>query len=69
MPAFSKHAGQVSSAADELNVDLEAERLYAMVDGLAVHAVVRPERATDDLLTSVLTLHLDSLARNINGPA
>ena len=48
-------------AAPGLDVDLEAKRLYAMVDGLAVHAVVRPERAPSDLVASVLTRHLDSL--------
>jgi AcrR family transcriptional regulator len=50
-------------AAAGLDVDLEAELLYAVVDGLAVHAVVRPERATDDLVAAVLTLHLDGLCR------
>jgi AcrR family transcriptional regulator len=45
----------------ELNIDLEAERLYAVIDGLAMHAVVRPERVTDDLLDAVLKRHLDDL--------
>lgn len=50
-------------AAPGLDGDLEAELLYAVVDGLAVHAVVRPERATDDLVAAVLARHLDGLCR------
>lgn len=50
-------------AAPGLDADLEAELLYAVVDGLAVHAVVRPERATDDLVAAVLARHLDGLSR------
>lgn len=44
-----------------LDVDLEAERLYALVDGLALHAVARPERATERLITTVLSRHLEDL--------
>jgi AcrR family transcriptional regulator len=50
-------------AAPGLDVDLEAELLYAVVDGLAVHAVVRPERATAEGVVSVLARHLDGLCR------
>ena len=52
-----------------LDVDLEAELLYAVVDGLAVHAVVRPERAKDDLVAAVLARHIDSLCRSAQSPA
>jgi AcrR family transcriptional regulator len=50
-------------AAPGLGVDLDAELLYAVVDGLAVHAVVRPERATTDLVEAALARHLDGLCR------
>lgn len=50
--------GEARSGVD---ADLEAERLYALVDGLAVHATVRPERATPELLVTVLGRHLDAL--------
>ena len=56
-------------AAPELDIDLEAERLYAVVDGLAVHAVVRPQRAKDDLVAAVLARHIDSLCRSAQSPA
>ena len=48
-----------------LDVDLETERLHAVIDGLAVHAVVRPERATAENLTAVLARHLDGLRRGL----
>lgn len=44
-----------------LDVELETERLYAVIDGLAVHAVVRPESAPAGAVTAVLARHLDSL--------
>lgn len=51
-------------AAHGIDVDLEAELLYAVVDGLAVHALVRPERATTDVVVAVLARHLDVLSRH-----
>lgn len=45
--------------AAELDVDLETERLFALLDGLAVHAATRPERTTPDRLLAVLNHHLD----------
>ncbi len=56
-------------ASPELNVDLEAERLYALVDGLALHAVVRPERAPAVLVTKVLARHLDDLCNRAQSSA
>ena len=44
-----------------LDVDLETERLYALVDGLAVHAVVRPEQTPAARISAVLSRHLDGL--------
>ncbi|WP_206515676.1 TetR/AcrR family transcriptional regulator [Georgenia faecalis] len=41
-------------------IDIEAERLFALVDGLAVHGAMRPEPA--ERLLAVLTHHLDELA-------
>ena len=48
-------------AAHGLDVDLETERLYAVLDGLAVHAVIRPQRVTAEGMTAVLARHLDGL--------
>jgi AcrR family transcriptional regulator len=50
-----------------LDVDLETDRLFALLDGLAVHAAMRPAQATPDRLTAVLARHLDDLAATM-GP-
>jgi AcrR family transcriptional regulator len=41
---------------------LEAERLGAVIDGLVVHALMRPDRADPALQRAVIAHHLDSLA-------
>ena len=50
---------------DTPGVDLptEAERLYALVDGLVLHCVVRPDRATAELMHAVVDRHLAELVR------
>ena len=45
----------------ELDLDLEAERLYAVLDGLAVHAVTRPSALPPDRAREVLATHLAAL--------
>lgn len=47
--------------ASELDIDLEAERLFALLDGLAVHAAMRPEQTNPDGLLAVLNHHLDQI--------
>ena len=44
-----------------LDLDLEAERLYAVLDGLAVHAVTRPAALPPDRTRAVLAAHLAAL--------
>lgn len=39
-------------------VEMEADRLFALLDGLAVHGAIRPEQATADHLLAVLDQHL-----------
>lgn len=41
-----------------VDIDLETERLFAIVDGLAIHAILQPERMTKDRVEQVLALHL-----------
>ncbi|RZQ61235.1 TetR/AcrR family transcriptional regulator [Amycolatopsis suaedae] len=53
-------AGLVPSTVD---VEFEADRLHALLDGLAVHGVTRPERMTAERMTAVITRHLDELCR------
>jgi AcrR family transcriptional regulator len=42
---------------------LQAERLHALVDGLAVHTALRPELMPPDSIVAVLRLHLDAVRR------
>lgn len=44
-----------------LDLELEAERLHGLLDGLALHTAMRPDRISPRLLRSVLARHLDSL--------
>jgi AcrR family transcriptional regulator len=46
----------------ELDIDLEAERLHALVDGLAMHATLAPEITTPARQIEIVTRHLDTLA-------
>ncbi|QUL58110.1 TetR family transcriptional regulator C-terminal domain-containing protein [Paenibacillus tritici] len=39
----------------------EAERLYALVDGLAMHAMLEPERLDRERMVRVLNVHLESI--------
>lgn len=45
----------------DADADLEVERLYALVDGLALHAVMRPSLWPPERLSAVLRHHLDAL--------
>lgn len=49
------------TARADLDVDLEGERLYAVVDGLAVHAVTRPWALPPARTREVLAAHLAAL--------
>jgi len=45
----------------DLDKAYESERLYALVDGLALHAMLDPERRDRQRVERILTLHIDSL--------
>jgi AcrR family transcriptional regulator len=49
-------------ARPDLDVRLEAERLHALVDGLALHATLAPEVTTPARQVELLARHLDTLA-------
>jgi AcrR family transcriptional regulator len=44
-----------------LAVDDEAERLHALIDGLAMHATLEPDLTTPARQVELLSLHLDTL--------
>ncbi|MEU6041343.1 TetR family transcriptional regulator C-terminal domain-containing protein [Actinomadura sp. NPDC047616] len=43
------------------DVEVEAQRLHALVDGLAVHAAMRPDLHTPERLAALVSRHLDRL--------
>ncbi len=51
----------------EHTVEMEAERLFALVDGLAVHGAMHPEQATAHRLLAVLEHHLHQVATTEQG--
>lgn len=46
-----------------LNAELEAKRLYALVDGLAIHGIMRTDQVTPGEMDAILTHHLRSLCQ------
>jgi AcrR family transcriptional regulator len=49
-------------AATPREVNIETDRLFALLDGLAVHAAMRPDKATAKRLLAILTCHLEQVA-------
>jgi fructose/tagatose bisphosphate aldolase len=45
------------------DVEVETGRLHALVDGLAVHAAMRPDLNTPERMRAVIIEHLDELAK------
>ncbi|MEG7378251.1 TetR/AcrR family transcriptional regulator [Bacillus subtilis] len=43
------------------NKDIEAERLYALIDGLALHAMLDPVRINKDRIERVIMQHIESI--------
>ena len=54
-------ADQLNLLRKELDKEMEAERLYAVIDGLALHAYLEPQRVDGERITKVLEHHLASL--------
>lgn len=52
---------KVELARPNLDKEVEIERLYALVDGLGIHTVLRPDQMNVKVMDDVLTLHLVSL--------
>ncbi|WP_344907591.1 TetR/AcrR family transcriptional regulator [Actinomadura meridiana] len=51
----------VTSLAPESDTELEADRLHALVDGLAVHAALHPQTTTPPRMRAAISAHLDEL--------
>ncbi|PWW33061.1 MULTISPECIES: TetR/AcrR family transcriptional regulator [Paenibacillus] len=48
----------------DLDKELEIERLYALVDGLGIHAILRPDQMNTKIMEDILTMHLATLCRD-----
>lgn len=48
-------------AKDGLDLELEVNRLHAIVDGMAMHHLLNPEHFTHDEMIQTLKYHLQSL--------
>ena len=59
--ASRRWVGRLLPGATAERQALEAERLFALIDGLAVHAAIRPGETSRDQLVAVLDLHLEQL--------
>ncbi|HZG81358.1 MAG TPA: TetR/AcrR family transcriptional regulator [Brevibacillus sp.] len=46
-----------------LDLEMEAEKLYAIIDGIAVHAMLESKRLLPERIEQVLRHHLDSICK------
>ncbi len=46
---------------NEIDKDLETERLCALIDGLSIHAILNPTRLTKERIISILAHHIDEI--------
>ncbi|MBF9133923.1 TetR family transcriptional regulator C-terminal domain-containing protein [Plantactinospora sp. S1510] len=54
-------ARRIGRLCDDLDIAVESERLSALLDGLAMNAVLQPDRLPLDMIHRILAGHLDSL--------
>jgi AcrR family transcriptional regulator len=50
-------------AKPNLDVEIEVERLYALIDGLAMHGIMQPNHLTTEMIESIVDHHLRSICR------
>ncbi|MGE6630069.1 TetR/AcrR family transcriptional regulator [Bacillus sp. NPDC077027] len=48
---------------DDVDIPLETERLYAIVNGIALHRIIQPNEMKPELMRSILKLHLYTLMK------
>lgn len=63
MSNLIEYLDQYGLLRDDLDKEVESERLYALVDGLAMHAMLEPERLDGKRVVRVLTHHIDSICK------
>ncbi|KZZ83117.1 MULTISPECIES: TetR family transcriptional regulator C-terminal domain-containing protein [Bacillaceae] len=50
-------------AKENLDPEIEIERLFALIDGLAIHGVIRPDECSPRKMSRVVRHHLQSLCK------
>jgi len=61
MAGLISYLDQYNLLRKELDHTIESERLYALIDGLALHALLEPERLNSERMIGVLTQHIASI--------
>lgn len=51
---------------DSMNVELEKSRLTALIEGLSIHALLRPDVYSPEKVKEVIRYHLETLCNKIN---
>lgn len=51
---------------DSLNAELEKSRLTALIEGLSIHALLRPDVYSPEKVKEVIRYHLETLCNKIN---
>lgn len=52
-------------AKPDLNIELETEKLYALIDGLAIHRILQRDRLMPDRIESIVEQHLRTLCEDV----
>ncbi|MCX2839854.1 TetR/AcrR family transcriptional regulator [Salinimicrobium sp. MT39] len=61
MTKLIRSMDQLKLLRKDLNIDLEIERLYALVDGVAIHALMEKERMNQERIYELFVYHLNSI--------
>ncbi|MNI40455.1 hypothetical protein D3C73_946800 [compost metagenome] len=48
-----------------LDIELETEKLYALIDGLAIHGILQRDRLIPDRIESIVGQHLRTLCVDV----
>lgn len=62
---FVERLAKARPDAGELDVEREAKRLHALVDGLSVHCISRPDLVDADAVQNILNEELDALWQKV----
>ncbi|MED0673542.1 TetR/AcrR family transcriptional regulator [Aneurinibacillus aneurinilyticus] len=55
---------QMNLLKKNLDIEIEIEKLYALINGLALHAMLEPQRVNKERIVRVLVHHLNSICVN-----